>query len=94
MRVVSHVIREFPLLQKPYQQSVEMPVGSEIVAVAHRGSHPTLWARCDPDAMKEERRFTLVGTGKFLDPKCKYHGVVFDGPTPWHIIEIPESGWF
>ena len=43
--------------------NVEMPFGAEVLTVQMQAETPCLWARVDPEAPKETRRFSIRGTG-------------------------------
>jgi hypothetical protein len=42
---------------------VQMPAGATVLAVAEQHNEICLWARVNPAAVKETRRFQIVGTG-------------------------------
>ena len=73
-----------------YTTEIEMPVGAEIIHFAEQQGQYCIWAMVNPDADKEKRTFTVVGTGWELDDDVDHRhiGSVFDGPFVWHILEI------
>lgn len=42
---------------------LDLPKGAEILSVQVQGSDPFVWAKVDPRAPSEERRFAVRGTG-------------------------------
>lgn len=73
--------------------SFEMPKGAEIIHVNAQFECPCLWARVDPDAIKERRIFALVGTGHPCPPApAKHVGSFFmnGGQFVFHIFEEPS----
>lgn len=46
---------------------VEMPRGAQVLSVDVQGGRPQMWARVDPSAPVEQRRFQLRGTGHPLN---------------------------
>lgn len=45
------------------KQTIEMPIGAEILTVQTQNETPCLWALCDPTVQKEMRSFEVFGTG-------------------------------
>lgn len=73
-----------------------MPFGATVIhADADRKTmHPCIWAICDPSesAEKQERRFTIVGTGEvYDDQRFIYCGTFQQGPFVWHIMEVSRT---
>lgn len=76
-------------------QSIEMPLGAEIIAVAEQYGALCLWAwvNDDPDAKQVKRQIAIVGTG---NPAPGYHEalhigtvVTAGGSLVWHVFERP-----
>lgn len=51
-------------LQVTSKQTIEMPVGAEILSVQFQRQDLFVWALVDPDAEKEGRVFDIFGTGE------------------------------
>lgn len=78
---------------------LSMPRGAEIVHVAAQG-HPAfspngeaafVWALVDPEAITEERRFRLAGTGHDLPDEGLEHVGSFlmqEGLLVFHLFEV------
>lgn len=49
---------------------VTMPAGAQILSVQTQDGVPTLWAKVDPDAPREERRIIRVMTGGEVTVEC------------------------
>jgi hypothetical protein len=43
--------------------SAEMPFGAEVLSLDIQGDDVCMWVLVDPDAVKEQRHFLIVGTG-------------------------------
>jgi len=66
------VIWKWPLEMIDHQ-ILEMPIGAKILDVQMQGETCCLWAMCDPYAAKENRSFTIRGTGQTMpDNPGKY----------------------
>lgn len=59
-------IWKFPVQVKP-DFVVEIPSGGEVLSVQVQYMEPVMWVMVDPDAPKEQRRFTVKGTGHHFD---------------------------
>ena len=66
----------------------DMPSGAEILHVAAQHDTPCIWARVNPDATKQKRKFTIVGTGH-LCPDAPHVGsfLMSGGAFVFHIFE-------
>lgn len=53
-------------LEFDLEQTVEMPIGAQILDVQRQGMLISMWAICDPDALKEARKFAIYSTGLWL----------------------------
>lgn len=82
---------------------VQMPVGAEVLyvdvqedentGVAGDGTRPYIWARVDPNAPMETRRFRFAGTGHPLEENVGKHLRSFQmlgGKLVWHLFELGE----
>lgn len=72
------------------QQEIAMPKGAEILSVQRQDSEPQIWARINPDAPKEIRRFRSIMTGEEFDATgLLYIGTVQirDGVFVVHVFE-------
>lgn len=76
---------------------VEMPVGSEVLAVQIQHGAPTIWAKVPREHSKtERRRFVLVATGGTVTEDAHdYIGTVqaADGHLVFHLFELLNTGW-
>jgi len=69
-----------------------MPVQAEILKVATQKGFPCMWVMVDPDAHKEARSFTTIGTGHGINTsvgELKYLDTyqTDDGYLVWHLFE-------
>jgi len=77
---------------------VQMPVGAEILYVDAQGPQHSdpgfcIWARVDPNAPMETRRFRLAGTGHPLEENVGKHLGSFQmlgGQLVWHLFELGD----
>lgn len=69
---------------------LEMPKGAEILHIADQRGTPHMWARCDPEAPIELRRFIVTGTGQPC-PSSKHIGTFLldGGDLVFHVFEEP-----
>jgi hypothetical protein len=70
-------------------QAVNMPAGAQIVHVDAQGDDLCMWAIVDANAEREERRFTIVGTGHIV-PRNGVHvgsALMRGGSFVWHVFE-------
>jgi len=74
---------------------IEMPVGAEVLHFdvqpdGFRGQ-PCIWARVDPEAPKEVRKFRFAGTGHGLEDEVGKHVgscQMMEGRLVWHLFEL------
>lgn len=68
--------------------TIEMPVGAEVLCVQVQNG-PQIWARVDPSAPRELRRFHWRGTGHSADGCGRYIGTVqaMNGALVFHLFE-------
>lgn len=52
-----------PLVGVKGDFSLALPAGAVVLCVQTQGGEPYVWAECDPEQPKVERKFRLVGTG-------------------------------
>jgi hypothetical protein len=66
-----------------------LPVGAEPLTAQLQHGRPVMWARVDPNAPGETRRFTWRGTGYSADGTGKYIGTVQNdaGTLVFHLFE-------
>ena len=89
----------------PFKQGgdyVSMPVGAKVLSV---GNDPQgqlcAWAEVDSDALKEQRFFVVIATGKeiprydakFYVPRVdlKFYGTVLCPPFVWHVYGAEQD---
>ena len=71
------------------QQVVLMPLGAEVVFVGVQQKAITLWARCDPTALKVPVHVAICGTGHPCpsEGEGEYVGSVLqDTGLVWHVF--------
>lgn len=78
--------------------TITMPKGAEILHVDAQGQGAFVWARVDPDAEPEKRRFRLAGTGHDLPADVRPDGypvlahvgsfLMADGALVFHLFEV------
>lgn len=85
-------IWKYPLKLQDHQ-SVDMPLGAEILTVQFQDGIPCLWAKVDSMMHnKKLRSIALVGTGHPVseDGGCRYIGTCQQGPFVWHWFELTD----
>jgi hypothetical protein len=71
---------------------ISVPQGAEFLSVQKQGESLCLWYLVNPEALKEERKISIVGTGHTLPES--FHGVYLgtvqyaEGSLIWHIFDI------
>jgi hypothetical protein len=76
---------------EPGENLCWLPRGAEVLSAQAQYDHLCLWARVDPDAPQDQRRFLVVGTGHTLPAgkrlafiaTAQMHG----GALVWHVFE-------
>lgn len=73
------------------EQLLEMPIGAEILTVQVQDGEPCLWALVDPDAVRENRKIYIFGTGNPLLNSIsilKYISTFqqLSGKLVWHVF--------
>ena len=72
--------------------TLQLPENAEVLTVAAQRAEINLWARVDPAAPTEERRFVTVGTGQDIPafPCDNYIGTSFidGGRFVFHTFEV------
>ncbi|MCL2119892.1 MAG: hypothetical protein FWH27_15855 [Planctomycetaceae bacterium] len=66
---------------------VSMPKNARILKVGMQDGIPCLWATVDPNAERETREFSILGTGCIIPNRWKYIGTMFDRQHVWHVFE-------
>ncbi len=73
-----------------------MPEGARVLHVGMQYDRPCIWALVDPNAVQEERKFHLAGTGHSIEDKIadwQYVGTftMQDGALVFHLFcEVPR----
>lgn len=70
-------------------QIVEMKRNAKILSAQIQQGQIRLWALCDPDAPKQERKVFVFGTGnrfEDLPPDVYYVDTVQTGLLVWHVF--------
>jgi hypothetical protein len=49
------------------EQSIEMPLGAEVLALQIQNGVPCIWARVNPKHSKIRYRFKIFGTGQLIE---------------------------
>lgn len=71
-----------------HEFSLDLPSGAHVLTVQKQGDRPMLWASCESDAPREERRFIIAGTGRALPEHVgQYVGTWQDDGYVWHLFE-------
>lgn len=72
--------------------TIELPIGAEILTVQSQRDKPCIWALVDNDAIKENRKFKIIGTGNPIEnlSNSKYIGTfqLYGGSLVFHLFEI------
>lgn len=76
-------------IQFEVEQKLELPVSHEILTLQMQGDYAFIWALVDPDEVKGEFAFRIVGTGhrEVLDTD-KYVGTYQVDGFVWHLFQI------
>lgn len=72
------------------QQSIEMPIGAEILCVQMQGEQPCLWAKVSPEGWPTKRTIVILPTGaEFEEMRGRYIGTfqMHNGMYVWHVFE-------
>jgi hypothetical protein len=72
------------------QQTIEMPIGAEILCVQRQGEHACLWAKVAPGGWPTKRTIVIHPTGlEFEEYPGRYIGTfqTQDGLYVWHVFE-------
>jgi len=73
------------------ESAIEMPLGSQILSAREQGDEICIWALVDPLAEKEQREFTVYGTGHDVpDAAMKFLGTahLYGGNMVFHVFEL------
>lgn len=69
-------------------QDIEMPMHAEILTVQVQHGHACLWAKVNPENVKQRRRIHIVGTGHDVPADALgYIGTIQQGLFVWHIFQ-------
>lgn len=82
-------IWKFPLVTID-QQTIQMPVGAEILTVQIQAGEPCLWARVDTEQLVEPRNIAIHGTGHEVPDTTRKHIGTYqmaDGDLIFHVFE-------
>lgn len=75
-------------------QTIELPIGAEILKVDSQNNEMQMWALVAPNAETEKRNFRVVGTGREISDDeasdLRYVGtcILYDGRVVFHVFEI------
>lgn len=86
---MTKVIWKYPIKVEA-QQSIEMPIGAEILCVQMQGEQPCLWAKVSPDGWPRAKTIVIHPTGhEFEDYAGRYIGTfqMQGGMYIWHVYE-------
>ncbi len=78
-------IFKYPVIK----EAVDLPRDAEILSVGVQDQGVFLWALVDPDAVMEEKRFYVYGTGHEVEDRQlkKFIGTIFQGQFVWHVFQ-------
>jgi len=68
--------------------TVLMPKWADIVHCDFSGDDPAIWVYCNQEALKEERQFLVLGTGKPIPKKAIYLGTAVKPGVGVHVFEV------
>ena len=72
--------------------TIDMPIDSKILSFQEQKGNLVLWTAFWPNSSREQRKFTLVGTGHDIDMDLvkQYIGTaqLFKGDYIWHLFEL------
>ena len=79
---------KFPLVMTD-RQTVQMPMGAEILTVQMQGEQCCLWALCEPENVMRPREILIHGTGHPVGDITRYIGSVqiYSGALVFHVFE-------
>lgn len=86
------MMKVFKYIIEQKDSSITMPKGAKVLSVQNQYHKPCIWALCNPDAPKVQRRFLALNTGDALPSSLdltflatvQLHG----GDTVVHIFEV------
>jgi hypothetical protein len=70
---------------------IAMPRGAKILSVQDQSGAMRVWAKVDPKAPMENRRFVIVGTGHLVPAALTYLATVQQGQYVWHVFVENEE---
>ena len=86
---MTKAIWKYPLKVEA-QQSIEMPIGAEILCVQMQGEQPFLWAKVTPNGWPIKKTIVIHPTGhEFEEYPGRYIGTfqMQGGLYVWHVYE-------
>lgn len=85
-------VYKYPVPISSSRFSLLLPLGAEILHMGWQNEQLFLWARVDPDAVKENREFIGIGTGQDLPYEAKKHIATYTtGPFVVHIFDCGQQ---
>lgn len=78
-------------LQIAVLQTLQVPVGAEVLTVQLQGDKPQLWAIVNEHAATQPRSFAIYGTGHPMPEQPGFYIATFqthDGALVWHVFEV------
>ena len=81
-------IWKFPLEVKP-SQTIEMPIGADLLYVDQQNGQLCLWASVDTEVPTEKVTFRVYGTGQEIkgEEGLHYLGTTLAQGFVWHVFE-------
>lgn len=69
--------------------TLELPQEAEVLTVQVQYGKPCIWARVNPDAKTEERKFRIAGAGNDVEADARYIGTfqLENGSLVFHLFE-------
>jgi hypothetical protein len=81
------VVWKYVLAPVP-EQTINIPVGAQLLHVAEQNGQLCLWAKVDPSGAVVSRRFCVAGTGQEMPAYTEYLGsAVLHGDLVFHVFE-------
>lgn len=72
-------------------QTVEMPLGAELIYIANQADKLMLWALVNPEREQADRQLYIYGTGYWIKHDWQiYIGSAQIGPYVWHVFDGGE----
>ena len=83
-------IWKYPLLNAKDHQTIQMPVGAQILCLQTQRDVPYLWVLVSPENPRRDRFIRIFGTGHPVDDhsgRLKYIGTYQETAFVWHVFE-------